>query len=600
MSYESLNVAFGKHRDCALAQNNRSMDTRERLCRARKNKRLPPAKLDRRRPTAIQSRHGARPAHCSESYDKRTILFARSLALTKNLHEFSLERPRWRPWTRCVVLALLTALPACQKSESPLPPAPAAEEAGNTPARESWEAFYLQNAKVGYGQTAVRPIVRAGQELVQLDSLNHLAISRFGQQTEHDARIRTLETPAGQVVEFRTEIAFGPSPVIVTGHVDGPEMVIETQTKGRRDVTRIAWSSEIRGFHAVEQSLEQEPLRPAQQRTFKMLMPLINQIAEVELSARDYEMTSVLGIQTKLLKIESIAHLPDDQTIESTLWTDGEGRTIKTRVAALEQESYRTSRELALAAGTTGATIDLGSDLTVKLDRPFPQARQSRLARYRVELASGDPAKIFASGVTQSVRSLDAHTAEVTVRSLRPGDAAAAPSSVLVAHEYTVANSVLQIDDPRVRAMAREAQGNAMNPRQSAIALERYVHQAMTKKNFSQAFATAAEVAESREGDCTEHAVLLAALARACGIPSRVAIGLVYLESLDGFGYHMWTEMYLDGQWCPLDAIMGQGGIGAGYLKLTDSSLDGASAYSSFLPVAQVVGQLKISLLTAE
>ncbi len=498
------------------------------------------------------------------------------------------------------MLALLAALPACQKSEGPQPPALTAEQAGHAPARETWEALYLQNTKVGYGQTTVRSIIRTGQSLVQVDSLNHLAISRFGQQTEHDARMRTLETSAGQVVEFRTEIEFGPSPVIVTGHVDGSQMVIETQTKGRRDAARIAWSNEIRGFHAVEQSLEQEPLKPGQQRTFKMLMPLINQIAEVELSARDYEMTLVLGIQTKLLKIECIARLPDNQSIESTLWTDAEGQTIKTRVAALEQESYRTSRELALAAGTTGATIDLGSDLTVKLDRPFPQAHRTRLARYRVELASGDPAKIFSSGVTQSVRSLDAHTAEVTVRSLRPGDPGAARSSAPVAQEYTAANSVLQIDDPRIRAMAHEAQGNATDPRQTAIALERYVHQAMTKKNFSQAFATAAEVAESREGDCTEHAVLLAALARACGIPSRVAIGLVYLESLDGFGYHMWTEMFLDGQWRPLDAIMGQGGIGAGYLKLTDSSLDGASAYSSFLPVAQVVGQLKISLLAAE
>ena len=76
-------------------------------------------------------------------------------------------------------------------------------------------------------------------------------------------------------------------------------------------------------------------------------------------------------------------------------------------------------------------------------------------------------------------------------------------------------------------------------------------------------------MAESREGDCTEHAVLLAALARACGIPARVAIGLVYVDQAGGFGYHMWTEMYLSGHWIPLDATLGQGGIGAAHLKLT-------------------------------
>ena len=148
--------------------------------------------------------------------------------------------------------------------------------------------------------------------------------------------------------------------------------------------------------------------------------------------------------------------------------------------------------------------------------------------------------------------------------------------------------------------MAREARGDAREPVAVALALERYVHSAITSKNFSQAFATAAEVAQSREGDCTEHAVLLAALARACNIPSRAAIGLVYVERDGGFGYHMWTELYVSGQWLPMDATLGQGGIGAAHIKLADTSLDGAAAYSSLLPVVQVVGQLKISVLSAE
>ena len=106
--------------------------------------------------------------------------------------------------------------------------------------------------------------------------------------------------------------------------------------------------------------------------------------------------------------------------------------------------------------------------------------------------------------------------------------------------------------------------------------------------------ASAAEVAKSREGDCSEHAVLLAALARACGIPSHVAMGLVYVDGAGGFGYHMWTELYLSGTWVPFDATAGRGGTSAGYLKLTDSSLDGSSAYTSFLSLAQVLGQLKV------
>ena len=148
--------------------------------------------------------------------------------------------------------------------------------------------------------------------------------------------------------------------------------------------------------------------------------------------------------------------------------------------------------------------------------------------------------------------------------------------------------------------MAVEARGTLTLPREIAVALERYVHETVATKDFSQTFATAAETAASRQGDCTEHAVLLAALARVCGIPSRVAIGLVYVPRAQGFGYHMWTEVFVDGHWLPLDATLGQGHIGAAHIKLADSSLEGAGAYSTFLPVAQVVGQLKISVLEAQ
>ncbi len=497
--------------------------------------------------------------------------------------------------------ALCVVFPACQNAERPLPRALAAKDGADAPQQDIWEAFYLQDSKIGHGHTTERPQTRNGQALVRVDSLNHLSISRFGQRTEQDFQTSTLETPDGRVIELHTEVAFGPSPTLVDGHVEGRQMVIETHTKGSQTTDRIAWSDEIRGFRAVEQSLERQPLKAGEKRTLKMLMPLINQVADVELTARDFETTTVLGVQTKLLRIETVARLPDGNRIGSTQWTDAQGQTIKTRVEALQQESYRTTRELAIAEQPAGATFDLGSDLIVKPPRPLANPHQTREVRYRVELASEDPAKVFASGATQAVRSVNPHTAEVTVRSLRPRDLPPADkASEPVAAKYTAANNVLQIDDPRVQAMAREGKGNAANTRDVAIGLERYVHRVMTKKNFKQAFATAAEVAESREGDCSEHAVLLAALARACQIPSRVAIGLVYVDSAAGFGYHMWTEMYLDGWWVPMDAVLGQGGTSAAYLKLTDTSLDGPAAYSSFLPVAQVVGQLKINVLAAE
>ena len=129
--------------------------------------------------------------------------------------------------------------------------------------------------------------------------------------------------------------------------------------------------------------------------------------------------------------------------------------------------------------------------------------------------------------------------------------------------------------------------------------MEHFVDEYVTKKDFAQVFASAAEVAKSREGDCKAHAMLLAALARARGIPARVAMGLVYLKGSQAFFYHMWTEVYIDGRWVPIDGTLGRGGLGAGHLKLAQSNLDGASALAAFLPVAQVFGQMQIEILDA-
>ena len=72
----------------------------------------------------------------------------------------------------------------------------------------------------------------------------------------------------------------------------------------------------------------------------------------------------------------------------------------------------------------------------------------------------------------------------------------------------------------------------------------------------------------SQEGDCTEHAVLLAALARASGIPARVATGLVYADSYAGrrdvFIPHAWVQAWVDGRWRGYDAALN--GFDSGHL----------------------------------
>jgi hypothetical protein len=501
----------------------------------------------------------------------------------------------WRALLLAGTLHALTTA-SCQRATPDRQDAAAGESA--SPAkREIWDALFLEGSKIGYSHTSIRPVQDTGKSLVATDVVNHLSLRRFGQTVEQDLKIGTVETPEGELLRFTTEAALGPTPVRFKGHVEAGEMVIEGN--GATKPVRMPWSKDVRGFRGLEESLEKQPMAPNSRRQLKVLVPLVNQVADVELKAGQKESTAVMGKPVQLLRIEAASKLPDGQVMEETIWTDERGDVVKRHIAAMKQESHRTSRELATSESATPATFDLGTGTIVKLDRPLTEGHETRRVRYRLEMEGGNPAELFAPGATQTVRSLGPHAAELTVEAVRPAEAKTARAST-TDPQYLRANEMLQIHDPRIQEMAREAKGAAPSRWEVAVNLERYVHRIVKTKDFSQTFASAADVAESRQGDCTEHAVLLAALARACGIPARVAIGLVYLPRAQGFGYHMWTEVEIDGRWLPLDATLGQGGIGAAHIKLTDSSLDGASAYSMFLPVAQVVGQLKISVLDAE
>ena len=80
------------------------------------------------------------------------------------------------------------------------------------------------------------------------------------------------------------------------------------------------------------------------------------------------------------------------------------------------------------------------------------------------------------------------------------------------------------------------------------------------------------EVARSKQGDCTEHAVLTAALCRAAGIPAKVASGLAYVSQWqnvsNGFGGHAWTQAYIGNKWINLDATRINPENPAGYILL--------------------------------
>ncbi|HEY2840516.1 MAG TPA: transglutaminase family protein [Pirellulales bacterium] len=506
---------------------------------------------------------------------------------------FRQRRVLWRVTATLATLTITGCGARATNSDRDTQPAPITKTA-SVATEETWDVFYLGESRIGYAVTK-RGSASGEAALVETETTVRLKIRRYGEVTESEMRYAVVETSNGELRQARSAAELGGVAMTFEGQVaDG---VLQTTTTGAGKTIRgsIPWTPECRGFYAIEESLRRRPMQSGERRALRMLTPVLNQMADVELRAVEEETVQLLEGSKKLLRIESVTTLADKQTISDTLWTDEKGQTIKAVNASMQQTIYRTTRETALQE-QSGATLDIGKLTLVKTPRAVDNPHGRQQLRYRVRLDGGDPMTAFASDQSQRVTSVGPNVADIVVLAVRPDFPPASVSSADTSpnDDDRQPNSYIQSDDPRIVKMAAEAAGNEKDPWRTAQALERYVNEKITKKNFAQTFATAADVAETLSGDCTEHAVLLAALARARGIPSRVALGLVYVPSEQAFGFHMWTEVYIGDRWIGVDGTLGQGGLGAGHLKLTTTNLKDGAAMSSFLPVAQVLGRLKI------
>lgn len=464
---------------------------------------------------------------------------------------------------------------------------------------ESWSVLYMGGKRIGYSRVLVETVDQDGVSVTKTSVMMNMTIKRFGQTLVMKQFLDTDETADGELRHFRSEMANPPATSTVTkGTVSGQELTVTTVVNGKEKTSTKPWKAGVKSPAYQDRLLKENPLKPGETRSFECFFPEFTKVGTVTLkSIGPQEVKLLEGKKQTLLRITSSQTLIPGVTIENYL--DDSGETIKTTSAVLGSsiETFHVTKEEALKSLEDGE-LDLGIDTLVKVN-PILKSHDTKKIVYKVTIEEQDPTKIIPEGDTQSIKRISDDTAELTVISL-PIPTMAKPGQV--DNEFLEPSQYLQATDERVKNHANRAAGDVTDPGEIARRMEKYVYERLDKKNFSTAMASAGEVAKSMEGDCTEHAVLLAAMLRAKGIPSRVAVGLVYAERLYAFGGHMWTEANLDGKWIPLDATLANGEIGAAHIKLADSSLsdDGPPAISGFASLMSVIGKLKLTIISAE
>ncbi|MCE9589410.1 MAG: transglutaminase domain-containing protein [Planctomycetes bacterium] len=256
---------------------------------------------------------------------------------------------------------------------------------------------------------------------------------------------------------------------------------------------------------------------------------------------------------------------------------------------------------------------ELMAGTLIKPDVPIKNARGLRSAVYEVTLApvaDGTVPKIdLLRAGYQRVTWGDERTAVVAVDLDDPVN----PVADLPGEAHRRATPMLNFKDPEVQKLLDNAvksnpEFKTATKAQTAEWVRRYVHGFINSKDLSVGFASASEVARTRQGDCTEHAVLLAALLRGAGIPSRTVSGLIYVDRFMGqqgvFGYHMWAQAWFtekgQSRWVDLDATLpDETPFDATHIALAVQTMRDEDVGNDMVPLVGVIGRLSIHVIEA-
>jgi hypothetical protein len=472
-------------------------------------------------------------------------------------------------WLVMVVLLIQRHLP-----ESPPPALSVAPLAESAPAEaEEWMGIYHHEQKVGYLQRHLSP-----------------TDSGYTWEEQWRMRLRVLDTPQTIHTEVRahtdhqyalTSFSFrllsSGMTFQVSGAVEAGTLHGQIKSGGETSPFSLSLREPIYLPATTQMALRGAMLLPGEERRFTIFNPLSMRTETISITALGAETLALKGEQRTVMKV---AERMAGTTVHA--WLDQDGKVLKEE-ASLGLVLLRETQEDALGGGWQDSTpLDLVTTAAIPVRESLPNPRS--LTHLQLRLIGQKDATVFAFPPRQQ-----RHDGLLTVTTEN--------LSALVSYmlpqadpQFAVdlqATPFLQSTHPRLVTQVKNILGTEQDALRATRKLLDWTYTTLDKTPTI-GMPTALEALESKKGDCNEHAVLFTALARAAGIPARVAAGVVYLDG--AFYYHAWSEVWL-GQWVAVDPTFGQFPADATHVKFIEGGPE------QHLGLLKVIGQVGMEVV---
>ncbi len=449
------------------------------------------------------------------------------------------------------------------------------------PQRE-WMDIFLEDDKVGYSSNSLTPV---DEGYVVMDEI-FLRLNLMGQVNEvRTVTMAVLDTDF-LLKRFRFTMQSGAVTFNASGSFDGNVLEVETGEGAAKSVHRIPLDSRPMIGAGIGHFFKGREIQVGDSFNFPIFDPSTMTRASVKTIVAAEESVEIKGISYDGYRL-------DADFLGRTLhfWIDRQG-------AVLRQEGLMGLNMVRSSAASAPFGLDAAGGLdyydiaavspTGRIKDPL-RIRSLKVGLSGVEFFEPDEDRQFHWNCDR--QTLDPERGVLKIRSETMPSVF--PYRLPYGNRgpemgpYLAPGPGIESDHQSIVSTADKVVGDTSDPGTAAVRLLDWVYRNVEKRPVL-SIPSALDVLRTMQGDCNEHAVLLSALLRAAGIPSRIVVGLVYTRGK--FYYHAWNEAYF-GRWVSMDATLNQIPAGATHISLIRGGPEEQTA------IIRLIGKLEIEIL---
>lgn len=432
--------------------------------------------------------------------------------------------------------------------------------------RQDYMGFYLGDQKIGFSEFVLKEDSDESQTKLPgkyfiFNARSHLRIQAMGMPIE----VRMIQS--GEVNEdlsmrsFRSQFESSGQQLYSLGVVDTEGLHLTTRSEGENTEQLIQVELPIYHTEMVHLLMARDGLEVGKTYSYRVFDPLTMSQGVIEGRVESREPVTLPNGETQ----EGWKAIISYKGMETTVWMDKNGERFKenTRVAGIAFTALKESKEEATDMNFVAEqvrqeqkdnapdTLDLIESSRIKTEVQLKNP--AAVERMEVKVINAGPESVVLDGHLQKIIQqeesgfvLAIQQADYEKLEQLPAEAkpfVTEPNPEL--EEYLRDEALVQSSNTRIMKKALEITQDSENRWQASKAIADWLYKNIAKE-MRATIPSALEILNTMKGDCNEHSTLFAAMARSIGIPAKIVAGLVYQD--DGFYYHAWNEVYIDGQ----------------------------------------------------